>query len=88
MVSIEKTAFDETELDPASNWKQAWQNQQVDSTIMGYIDLDTALGYAASLLASAAGRTLGQAEMNKVVQFSPDWQGSLCNIHSLSELLA
>ena len=23
---LERTVFDETELDPATNWKEAWQN--------------------------------------------------------------
>ena len=55
-VVIEKTTFDETELDPASNWKQAWQNQTIENPSKGYVDLDAAMAYAASILAKTQGQ--------------------------------
>ncbi len=40
---IEKSVFDETDLDPATGWKEAWQNQDALSTVKGFVDLETAL---------------------------------------------
>jgi hypothetical protein len=51
-VVLEKTVFDETELDPATNWKQAWQNQDAEALHKGYVDLDAALAFAAQVLSA------------------------------------
>lgn len=40
-----------TDLDPASNWNQAWQNQNGDAQSKGYVDLEAALVSAAQMLA-------------------------------------
>jgi hypothetical protein len=57
-VVLQKSTFDETELDPATQWKQAWQNQDEKKQAKGYVELSDALVSAATLLARAAGRAL------------------------------
>ncbi len=84
---LERTVFDETELDPATNWKQAWQNQDVEARCKGYVDLDAALWAAAQMLSAADGRTLGQAEKELATRFNPIWVDDRCEIQSLSCLL-
>jgi hypothetical protein len=84
---LERTAFDETELDPATNWKQAWQNQDGEARWRGYVDLEAALSFAAQMLSAAEGRTLGQAEEELAARFDPNWEGDRCEIRSLSCLL-
>ncbi len=87
-VCIERTTFDETELDPATDWKQAWQNQDCDGSVKGYVELDAAFISAAMFLAKVEGRLLGQAEADQARQFDPSWQGNRCDITSLSQLLS
>jgi len=84
---FERTVFDETELDPATNWKQAWQNQDVEARRKGYVSLDAALWFAAQMLSAAEGRTLGQAEEELATRFNPTWVDDRCEIQSLSCLL-
>ena len=86
-VLLERTTFDETELDPATNWKQAWQNQDVESQVKGYVELETALISAATSLARASGLTLSQADLDQAIRFEPVWQSDRCEIKSLSHLL-
>ena len=84
---LERTVFDETELDPATNWKQAWQNQDGEARCKGYVDLEAALWFAAQMLSAAESRTLGQAEKELATRFNPMWVGDRCEIQSLSCLL-
>lgn len=86
-VFLERGTFDETELDPATNWKQAWQNQAAESQAMGYVELETALTSAATLLAGASGLTLSQTDLDQALHFDPVWQGDRCEIESISHLL-
>lgn len=86
-ILLEMVTFDETELDPASNWKQAWQNQDGEGQVKGYVDLDAALISAAMLLASAAGRTLSRSDLDQVIRYKPVWQTDRCEIQSISHLL-
>ena len=84
--TLERTTFDETDLDPATNWKQAWQNQ--DLSTKGFVDLPTALTYAAQALASTSGHSLSQADADKASKFKPAWTaGDNYEIHALSQLL-
>lgn len=85
-VVLKRATFDETELDPATNWKQAWQNQEDEGLVKGYVDLDAALISAATLLARADGRTLSSEEINQVTRFDPAWRGDRFEIQSLSQL--
>ena len=84
---LERTVFDETELDPATNWKQAWQNQDGEARCKGYVDLKAALSFAAQMLSVAEGRPRGQQNMELATQFDPNWVGDRCEIQSLSCLL-
>ncbi len=68
---LKKTIFDETDLDPATNWKQTWQNQDSESPVKGYVDLDAALISAAALLANVENRSLRQSDLDKVVRYEP-----------------
>lgn len=45
--TLECTTFDETDLDPATDWKQAWQTQDTTNSTKGFIDLAEPLNYAA-----------------------------------------
>jgi hypothetical protein len=49
-VSLTRTVFDETDLDPATNWKEAWQNQDPESAVRGYVPIEAALARARQLL--------------------------------------
>lgn len=40
---IEKTVFDETDLNPATDWKEAWQNQDQGAPVKGFVDMEAAL---------------------------------------------
>ena len=86
-VLLERVTFDETELDPATNWQQAWQNQDGEGQLKGYVELDAALISAATSLAKATGRTLTQTDFDQVIRFDPVWQGDRCEVKSLSHLL-
>jgi hypothetical protein len=87
-VLMERTTFDETDLDPATDWRQAWQNQAGDSQVKGYVQLEAALISAATSLASTSGLTLSQADLYRVARFEPVWLGDRFEIQSLSQLLA
>lgn len=87
-VMLERTTFDETELDPATNWKQAWQNQAVESQVKGYVEFEAALISAATSLARASGLDLSQADLQQVARFQPAWQSDRYEIRSLSHLLS
>ena len=84
---LERTTFDETDLDPATNWMQAWQNQAGESQIKGYVELETALVYAATSLARVSGLTLTQVDLDQATHFKPVWQIDQYEIQSLSQLL-
>ncbi len=86
-VMLERTILDETELDPATNWKQAWQNQAVESQVKGYVELEAALISAATSLARASGLTLSQADLHQAARFEPVWESDRNEIQSLSHLL-
>lgn len=84
---LERTTFDETELDPATGWKQAWQNQDAEAPTKGFIELKEALACAAQKIASASGHSLSQAEMDQVGRLDLDWAGDRYEIQSLDHLL-
>jgi hypothetical protein len=85
--TLVRTTFDETDLDPATNWKQAWQNQDTTALTKGFVELTAALFYAAQTLASASGLSLSQTEVDVASKFDPEWIDDHCEIQSLSELL-
>ena len=86
-VTLEMTTFDETELDPATNWKQAWQNEDAGSQTKGYVELDEALVSAASVLAKNAERSLNRSDLDGVIRYQPVWQDGRCEIKSIFQLI-
>jgi hypothetical protein len=86
-VVLERTTFDETDLDPETNWKQAWQNQDAASSTKGFVEFKDALLCCAQALALAAGNPLNQSEADQVAKFVPEWTGDRCEIQALSHLL-
>lgn len=53
-VSLTHTLFDETDLDPATEWKEAWQNQDPDAAVRGFVPIEAALAHARHLLPDSA----------------------------------
>lgn len=87
-VLIEQTIFDETELDPATNWKHAWENQETDGHVKGYVELVDALISAANMFIKDSGGTLSHADLERVRGINPIWQNKCFEIKSLNELLS
>ena len=85
-VTLRRTAFDESELDPATQWKQAWQNQDDKGEAKGFVDLGDAQVCAATQLARVAGQTLTQMDLEQVRRHAPDWQDERCEFPSLAQL--
>ncbi len=86
-VSLRSAVFDETELDPATNWKEAWQNQSEDVGYKGFVGLEPALAFVAKALAAKAGATLSDADLERAMRFEPNWNGDRCDIPSLAHFL-
>lgn len=84
---LERITFDETDLDPATNWKRAWQNEDASSSCNGFVDLRDAMIFAAQLLSVAEHQTLDQEKINKIVFFEPEWTSNTCQIYSISQFL-
>lgn len=52
-VIIAHATFDETDLDPGTNWTETWQSQDQSSNTFGYVNLETALATVARLISGA-----------------------------------
>ena len=50
-ITLDHYTFDETELTPESNWKEAWQNIDSDAGVWGYVEIQAAIRQAAKLIA-------------------------------------
>jgi hypothetical protein len=86
-VSISHYTFDETELDPSTHWTQAWQNQDPESWVGGYLSLEAAQLAAARFLAKSEGVLLSPAVFERARRFSPTWDNDRCGIASLSQMV-
>lgn len=53
-VSLTRTVFDETDLDPATDWKEAWQNQDPKAAVRGFVAIEAALSHARQVLPDSA----------------------------------
>jgi len=53
-VSLTQTVFDETDLDPTTQWREAYQNQDPDVPVRGYVAIEAALACARQLLPEVA----------------------------------
>lgn len=78
-----RTTFDETDLDPATNWKQAWQNQDAATTVKGFVELKAALLFAVEAIAYATGHVLSEAQIEQAIKFEPEWVEDRCEVQSL-----
>jgi hypothetical protein len=85
--TLERTTFDETELDPVTRWEEAWQNQDARASSKGFVKLSSALIYAAKMLALERNQTLSQAQVDLVANFTPSWVDEQFTIHALSQLI-
>jgi hypothetical protein len=85
-VVLKETTFDETELDPATNWKRAFQSQDPESPSKGYVNESEALACAARLLARRQGVELSDADVAKLLARNSLFEGGKCHLGTLDEL--
>jgi hypothetical protein len=85
-IVIQRSEFDETELDPATGWTQAWQNQDADATAKGFLGAAAAVACAARLIARNQSVTISDAEVTALQDVAPVFQNGYCEIESLAEL--
>ena len=65
-VTIDQAIFDETELTPESNWKEAWQNIDSDAGVWGYVEFKSAIQQAAYLVAKLNNIDLSEININEL----------------------
>lgn len=53
-VALTHALFDETDLDPATQWKEAYQNQDPEAEVRGYVAIEAALACARQMLPEAS----------------------------------
>jgi hypothetical protein len=66
---LERSVFDETELDATTTWKQSEQICHGEARCKGYVELEAALWFALQMLPAAEHRTLGQAEKEFAIRW-------------------
>ena len=66
-ITIDHATFDETELTPESNWKEAWQNIDSDARIWGFIEIQAAIRQAAKLIAEINKIKLTEIEIDSLL---------------------
>jgi len=85
-VAIELATFDETELDPATDWKQAWQNQDLTATARGFVQLADAIACAAALIANASTSGVTPSELAAIQAVESIFKDGRCAVQSLDDL--
>ncbi len=85
-VVIHTTIFDETELDPATDWKEAWQNQDADSPAKGFVEAGKATAHAARLIARNQGRDISDVEILALQSAPSIFRKGSCELGSLDDL--
>ena len=66
-ITIVHSIFDETELTPESNWKEAWQNIDSDAGVWGYVEIQAAIRQAAKLIAEINKTNLTEIEIDTLL---------------------
>lgn len=66
-ITLKHFIFDETELSSGSNWKEAWQNEDLQTNAWGYIDFNSAIRKAAQLIANSNQSQLSENEIDKLL---------------------
>lgn len=84
-VIVRTATFDDTELDPQTNWKEAWQNQDSNSSIRGFIETGKALTYAARLVACNQGLEISDVEIHALQNAPPLFQEGECKLQNLDD---
>lgn len=84
-IVFQATAFDETELDPATDWKEAWQNQDEAALIKGFVKLPDALSHAAHLIAQMQGLDLSDAQINAMMETPQLFKNGKCELRGMDD---
>ena len=66
-ITLDHATFDETELTPESNWKEAWQNIDSDAGVWGYVEIQAAIRQAAKLIAEINKTNLTDIEIDTLL---------------------
>lgn len=85
-VVVQNATFDETELDPATNWKEALQNQDADSPVKGFVEAGRATAHAARLIAKNHGRVISDVEILALQSAQPLFKDGRCELDNLDDL--
>ena len=64
-MTLVRTVFDETELDPATDWNRLWQNYDPNIACKGYVDFAAALVSAVQAIARTIGYQLTSPKLSK-----------------------
>ena len=86
-VQMVMTSFDDTELDPATDWKEAWQNREEGALVKGFVMNEPALAFAAQCLAAREGRALSGDEKRQAMRAASVLTGEDLKFRTLAELL-
>jgi hypothetical protein len=86
-VRMVATRFDDTELDPATKWMEAWQNQEEGALVKGFVMHEPALAFAAHCLAAREGRALLGDEERRAMRVASALTGVDLKFRTLAELL-
>ena len=87
-IIVECAFFDETELDSATEWKEAWQNQDPPGDCRGYVETEKALVCAAEYVAKLEGLSVTKEELAAMNLRFGEWvPGTIRELRKLSDLL-
>lgn len=85
-VVIRTTTFDETELDPQTDWKEAWQNQDANSSVKGFVETGKALAHAARLIARNKKREISDVEIFSLQSAPSLFKDGIFELNTLEDL--
>jgi hypothetical protein len=83
-VIIHTAIFDETELDPKTDWKEAWQNQDASSPVKGFMETGKDLAHAARLIARNQGRDISDVEILTLQSAPALFKDGQCELNRIS----
>ena len=85
-VVLESSVFDDTELDPATHWTEAWQNQDADAPAKGFVGMAPAVAHAARLLARSQSAEISDEQIASIQHTASIFQGGRCAVSNLEDL--
>lgn len=80
--------FDETELDPDTGWKEAWQNRDPGGDCKGFVENRAAVSYAAKTLAKLEGKALSAQDLEQIWHHELQLVDGRGEFSSVSEMTA